>query len=457
VLLSRLAAAGIPRVEVISASEMAKRYQLQLVQRDTDACAVAVIAAWWKKLRCPSGDLKTHDKLVINLATSSAVIDLAPPLVDSVPPEDFKDLDKMGSPTIHLSPSSIDPADKVVWEPMKALNQLDRATGDFIMEDNSDDTPPSLNSPRSTGSRTPPPLCSPLSFRQLRTVHQKTNNDERQGNDAMNFQGGGADADGVMGGGVGLGIQDDHCELTPFPYAGDLLNASFSLELGVSPVHSSVVDSVVGVYAEDSVMHVGDTDGTIAMVDTDDRATDAVMMMDLGGLEDVVEGFFAPALAPSPVSLDQVTLGMEVQVPEEEAMVGPGVVAFLAAQEKAKLTAWQQAFSRIPHKSFLQSVQGELTIGVTCMEATYPSCTMSCSKAFRASLTAYDLTMEVVKDTYFKPYILAAGNFPGCLEIPAKKWGDTENAERGRLVLVMRARYRSARLTLHQRGWTDAS
>ena len=40
--------------------------------------------------------------------------------------------------------------------------------------------------------------------------------------------------------------------------------------------------------------------------------------------------------------------------------------------------------------------------------------------------------------------------------IPAKKWGDTEIAERGRLVLVMRARYRSAGLIPHQRGWTDA-
>jgi len=39
---------------------------------------------------------------------------------------------------------------------------------------------------------------------------------------------------------------------------------------------------------------------------------------------------------------------------------------------------------------------------------------------------------------------------------PAKKWGDTEIAERGRSVLVMRARYRSAGLTQHQRGWTDA-
>ena len=41
-------------------------------------------------------------------------------------------------------------------------------------------------------------------------------------------------------------------------------------------------------------------------------------------------------------------------------------------------------------------------------------------------------------------------------KIPAKKWGDTEIAERGRSVLVMRARYRSAGLTPHQRGWTDA-
>ena len=40
--------------------------------------------------------------------------------------------------------------------------------------------------------------------------------------------------------------------------------------------------------------------------------------------------------------------------------------------------------------------------------------------------------------------------------IPAKKWGDTEIAERGYSVLVMRARYRSAGLTPHQRGWTDA-
>jgi len=44
----------------------------------------------------------------------------------------------------------------------------------------------------------------------------------------------------------------------------------------------------------------------------------------------------------------------------------------------------------------------------------------------------------------------------GLSKIPAKKWGDTEIAEQGRSVLVMRARYRSAGLTPHQRGWTDA-
>ena len=51
----------------------------------------------------------------------------------------------------------------------------------------------------------------------------------RQGNDAMGVQGGGADADGVMVGGGGFSIQDDHHEFTPFPDAGDLLNASFFL------------------------------------------------------------------------------------------------------------------------------------------------------------------------------------------------------------------------------------
>ena len=208
-------------------------------------------------------------------------------------PVEFKDLDKVGAATIDLAHSPINPVDKVVWEPMKALNQLDGATGVFIMEDDYDDAPPSLNSPSSAGSRTPPraivlsPFVSSTSYGP-----KKTSNDERQGNDAMGVQGGGADADGVMVGGGGFGIQDDHRELTSFPDAGDLLNAPFFLEPEVLPVHSSALDSVIGWYAEDSVMHVGDADGTVAMVDTDDRAADAEMMVDLGGLEDVVEGFF---------------------------------------------------------------------------------------------------------------------------------------------------------------------
>jgi len=54
------------------------------------------------------------------------------------------------------------------------------------------------------------------------------------------------------------------------------------------------------------------------------------------------------------------------------------------------------------------------------------------------------------------PYVPLGAGHRLIYEIPAKKWGDTEIAERGRSVLVMRARYRSAGLTPHQRGWTDA-
>jgi len=101
------------------------------------------------------------------------------------PPEDFKDFDKMGAAT----PSPIDPVNKVVWEPMKTLNQLEGAAGDFIMEDDSNNTPPCHNSSSSTGSHTPPPLCSPLSVPQFRMVPTKTSKNERKGNDAMGVQG----------------------------------------------------------------------------------------------------------------------------------------------------------------------------------------------------------------------------------------------------------------------------
>ena len=55
--------AGLPGVSVPSESELAKYYQLQQVLRDADACAVAVIAAWWTKLRRTSKDLKDLDKM----------------------------------------------------------------------------------------------------------------------------------------------------------------------------------------------------------------------------------------------------------------------------------------------------------------------------------------------------------------------------------------------------------
>ena len=57
---------------------------------------------------------------------------------------------------------------------------------------------------------------------------------------------------------------------------------------------------------------------------------------------------------------------------------------------------------------------------------------------------------------YVVPNVAVCCSVLQCVAIPAKKWGDTEIAERGRSVLVMRARYRSAGLIPHQRGWTDA-
>jgi len=112
---------------------------------------------------------------------------------------------------------------------------------------------------------------------------------------------------------------------------------------------------------------------------------------------------------------DQDDLGVEVQVPEEEAMDGPGVVESLAAQEEAKLVAWRKAFYRIPHKPLFHHVQGELKTNVTCMQAMYTSCTMFCSEAFHASLTDYGRAVEKAKDRYYKLYIYAADDFPECL------------------------------------------
>jgi len=40
-------------------------------------------------------------------------------------PEEFKDLDKMGAAVIYHSTLPVVPVNKVVWEPMEALTQLD--------------------------------------------------------------------------------------------------------------------------------------------------------------------------------------------------------------------------------------------------------------------------------------------------------------------------------------------
>ena len=59
---------------------------------------------------------------------------------------------------------------------------------------------------------------------------------------------------------------------------------------------------------------------------------------------------------PSPLLLDQDALGVEVQVPEEEAKDSSGAVESLAAQEEVKLTFWRKAFYR-PHKYLLNIVR----------------------------------------------------------------------------------------------------
>jgi len=63
-------------------------------------------------------------------------------------------------------------------------------------------------------------------------------------------------------------------------------------------------------------------------------------------------------------------------VSEEEATDGSRVVDCFLAQEEVKLVAWRKAFNRIPHKPPLQIVQGEMKTGVTCLEATFMSCTL---------------------------------------------------------------------------------
>jgi len=154
-------------VSVLSESELAKYYQLQHVLGDANACAVAVIAAWWTKLRRTSGDLKELEKPGIDLETSLAVIVLASP------PDDL--------------------VFTVIRAPIETLNQLNAAV-DFIL-------PLSPTSPSNAGSRNPPPTLCPLLI-QLCTVSKMTAYGERLGDDAMGVQGSRASLAGVLAEGV---------------------------------------------------------------------------------------------------------------------------------------------------------------------------------------------------------------------------------------------------------------
>ena len=298
---------------------------------------------------------------------------------------------------------------------MEALNQLDGAAGDFFLEADPADVPLSPNSPSNTGCRKPPPLLSPPSIRQLRVVYKTTTDDEGRGNDTTRVQGERADADGVQEGGGGFCIQVDHSEHTLVPDTGDLWNVSCSMEPGVSQAQSPSLVSNLGCNLVNSVMEVGDAGGPLATVDLGDGVAVEGMPEDMGGFEAVTAGFFVQAPSPSSLVPDQDALGVEVQVPEEEAMDSSGVVESLAAQEEAKLVAWRKAFYRIPHKPLLRHVQGELKTNVTCMQATSMSCTMFCSEAFHACLSDHGRAVEKVMDRYYEPYIHAAGDSPGCL------------------------------------------
>jgi len=339
------------------------------VRRDEVAAASyagAVIVAWWKKLRRPL--------------------------------EDLKDLNKMGIAAIALAPPPVDSVDKVVREPMEALNQLDRAAGYFFLEVDPADVPLSPNSPSNTGSRKPPSLRSPPSIHQLRIVYKTTTNDEGQGNDTLGVQGERAGADGVQEGGGGFGIQVDHSEHTLVPDTGDLWNVLCYMEPGVSQVQSPSSFSDFGFNTVESVTEAGDAGSSLATVDLGDGVAVEGMPEDVGGFEAVAAGFFVQAPSPSSLVLDQDAMGAEVQVPEDEAMDCPGLVESLAAQQEAKLVAWRKALYRIPHKPILHHVQGEPKTNVTCMQATSMSCTMFCSEMIHARVSDYGSAVEKEKE-----------------------------------------------------------
>ena len=210
---------------------------------------------------------------------------------------------------------------------MEDLKKTDGAADDLIL-------PLSTTSPSNAGSRNPPPPHSHLLIHQLCTVPKGTCNGERLGDDVMGVQDSQASLVGVLAGGVSFSDQDDQRALTPEPDMGDFLSVSFSLEPGVSQVQL--------------------------------LATDEELLLDVGGFEAVVQGFFA-----------------DVSVPFVRAIKdGSEMVESLSAQESVYFFAWRKTFSQISYQTFLQVVQAELKTGITHMEATFMGYTLLCSEAF---------------------------------------------------------------------------
>ena len=293
-------------------------YELQLVRRGEVAAAAyvcPVIVACWKKLRRPLEDLKDLDKM------STAAIDLAP-FPDDLwhaawwkrlrrPLEDLEDLDKLGIASIHLSPPPVDAVDKVVREPLKALNQLDKAADDFILEADPADVPFSPNSPSTTGCHKLPPLRFPPSIQQLRIVYNTTTNNEGQGNNKMGVQGERADADGVQEGGGGFGIQVDLASIHLF--LTKVISGMCRVPWNQGQVQSLSLVSDFGCVTVEFDMEVGDTSSSLTTVDLGDGVAVQGMLEDVGDFEAVAAGFFVQAPSPSSLVSDQDALGVEVQ------------------------------------------------------------------------------------------------------------------------------------------------
>ena len=84
-------------------------------------------------------------------------------------------------------------------------------------------------------------------------------------------------------------------------------------------------------------------------------------------------------LVPDTGDLWNVSCSMEpgvsqMQSPSSDSDFGCDTES--SPQPEAKLVVWRKAFYRIPHKPLFHRVQGEPKTNVTCIQATYTSCTM---------------------------------------------------------------------------------